>query len=100
MSYDLTEEEERIAKDRQKVYGDPKLNHELIAQCWSGLLQPWAKSIAEGKPLPPHVIALCMCGVKLMRQRICYHEDNYVDMSVYQKFAKTWQKEWDENETT
>lgn len=94
--YGLSQREAELSADRRKVYGDAKVNHHGIAMAWAGLLQPWAHRIAQMLPLPPHVIALCMCGVKLNRQRMVFHADNADDMNVYQAFARTWQKEWDE----
>jgi hypothetical protein len=93
--YGLNEHDATISADRRRVYGDPKVNHDGIAFAWAGLLQPWAHNIAALKPLPAHVVALCMCAVKLNRQRMVFHADNADDMNVYQAFARAWQKEYD-----
>lgn len=92
--YGVTEHEAEIMVDRGKVYGDPVENHEFIAMQITGLLSPWAHRIAMGMPLPPHVIALILCALKMSRMRRVFHEDNYDDLSVYQKFARAWQREW------
>ncbi len=82
-----------IKTDRRQVYGDPKENHEGIAQIWASLLQPHAARIAAGVPVPPHVVALLMVALKLNRMRLVYHEDNYDDMRNYLDFAQEWQGE-------
>jgi len=95
--------DERLAEimiERQKVYGDPEQNYHNIAQLWAGLLQPWAHLIAVGKPVPPHVIALMMSALKMSRQRITFHADNFDDLANYQLFAKAWQREFFTNAQT
>lgn len=91
VSGSLGAEEELVKRDRQQVYGDPLENHAGIAQMWASILQPWADRIALGTPLPPHVIALLMTLLKINRMRYVFHEDNYVDASVYSGFARQWQ---------
>lgn len=83
--------DEEIKAERQKVYGDPLENHKGIAQMWAPLLQPHADKIKAGEPIPPHVVALLMCALKLNRMRIAYHEDNYTDLRNYASFAQEWQ---------
>lgn len=95
--YGVTEHEAQIMVERGKVYGDPVENHEFIAKQITGLLSPWVHRIAANLPLPPHVIALILCALKMSRQRRVFHEDNYDDMSVYQRFARTWHREWEAN---
>jgi len=96
--YELTESEAAIAEERQKVYGDPKINHDGIAQAWTALLEPHAKGLSEGKPLPAWTVALMMASLKLLRMRNVYHEDNYDDISVYLRFAKAWQQESEDDD--
>lgn len=92
----ITEERAKeLRSSRGSVYGDPKENHSLIAGQWAAILQPWANHIAQGKPLPPHVVALCMVGLKLNRMRLAYHADNYEDMAIYAMMAKKWQAEYE-----
>lgn len=91
-----TERFDELRASRGAVYGDPKENHSLIAGQWAAILQPWGAHIAAGKPLPPHVVALCMVGLKLNRMRLAYHRDNYEDLGVYASMAMKWQQEWDE----
>lgn len=90
--FGISQEQAEIAYERQKVYGDPKVNHDGIAQAWAGILQPWALHIAEMKPIPPHVVALLMAALKMNRMRMVYHKDNYDDLKVYMSFAHAWQK--------
>jgi hypothetical protein len=86
---------EQIKAERGKVYGDPKRNHEGIAQMWASIFQPHAETIAQGKPLPGHVIALCMVLLKVNRMRLRYHQDNYDDLRNYLDFAQEMQDEYE-----
>lgn len=86
---------EALKAERQEVYGDPIENHKGIAQMWACLLQPHAERIARMEPLPEHVIALMMVGLKLNRMRRRYKQDNYDDLRVYLGFAEGWQENHD-----
>ena len=92
-TYGISREQAEIAHERQKVYGDPKVNHDGIAQAWAGLLQPYAIRIGEMRPLPAHAVALMMAALKMNRMRMVFHEDNYDELSVYMSFAQAWQRE-------
>lgn len=85
-----------IVRERGKVYGPPKENHEGIAMMWAPLLQPHAELIAQQKPLPPHVVAQLMVALKLNRMRLVHKQDNFDDLRNYLTFAEKWQKEHDE----
>lgn len=98
-TYGISRVQAEIAHERQKVYGDPKVNHDGIAQAWAGILQPYAVHMAEMKPLPAHVVALLMAALKMNRMRMVFHEDNFEDLSVYMSFAKAWQRN-DTSKTT
>lgn len=92
----MKQELEAIKAERQKVYGDPAKNHDLIAAAWAGLLQPWWRRIAAGVPVPRHVVALLMAAVKINRMRLAFSKDNYDDLAVYAgDFAKEWQAQYD-----
>jgi hypothetical protein len=91
---------EALKADRQEVYGDPIENHKGIAQMWACLLQPHAERIARMEPLPEHVIALMMVGLKLNRMRRRFKQDNYDDLRVYLGFAEGWQGNHDELAST
>jgi hypothetical protein len=92
----LSEHEQQITAERQKVYGDPLTNHHGIAMAWAGLLQPWHDQIKRCVPVPPHVVALMLAGgMKVNRCRLVYHADNYDDAAVYLKFANEWQRAFD-----
>ena len=84
-----------LRKDRGRVYGPPKENHIGIAQIWASLLQPHWKRIRRTIPVPPHVVAQLMMGLKLNRMRLTHHKDNYDDLAVYARFAEEWQAEWE-----
>lgn len=87
----LTEVHPDIQASRQEVYGDPLENHRGIAQAWAGLLQPHAERIAQGKPIPPWVVALLLASLKINRMRRVFKQDNFDDAEVYLSFAKEWQ---------
>lgn len=80
-----------IMAERQKVYGDPKENHEGIAMMWAPLLSPHAEAIGRQEPIPAHVVALMMCALKLDRMRLTYHADNYDDAHNYLSIAQDLQ---------
>lgn len=88
----VQEEFDDIRQSRGLVYGDPKENHQGIAKIWAPLLQPHWEDIKLGEPLPAHVVALLMAGVKLDRMRRVYSYDNYLDAIVYLSFAHEWQR--------
>jgi len=92
--YHLSAEEAALSAEREVVYGEAYINHLGIAQTWCGLLHPWVLHMAQMQPLPPHVVANMMDGLKLNRKRQVFHGDNYDDSSVYSRFACTWQREW------
>ena len=83
---------EAIKSDRQQVYGDPLENHEGIAKIWAPLLQPHWMDIRDGIPVPAHVVALLMVGLKLDRMRLVFSQDNYDDLRNYLSFAEEWQR--------
>lgn len=84
-----TEEEKRVFLERQDVYGDPEICHANIGACWAALLSQHLNKKVE--PIPPHVVALMMSSLKLVRSVRKYQEDNYLDASVYNKFAQDFQ---------
>lgn len=86
-----------IMEERQKVYGDPKANHEGIAQMWACMLQPWALRIALMQPIPAFVVASLMSCLKMNRRRLTYHQDNYDDQSNYDAFSRAWQEDHHKN---
>jgi hypothetical protein len=88
----LNELNEGVRADRGTVYGDPLENHRGIAQMWASILQPHWETIKRGDPVPPHVVALLLCLLKINRMRLRYHEDNYIDECIYLGFAYEWQK--------
>ena len=86
---------DQIRRDRGRIYGDPRENHKGIASQWAPLLQPFARWIMEGVPIPEHVVALMMVQLKTNRMRRVYHEDNYDDLNVYLGFAADWQRDFE-----
>jgi Domain of unknown function (DUF6378) len=91
--YRMNEAQATIAAERAQTYGDPKTNHQAIANAWTGLLAPHAEDIAALRPVPAHVVALMMASMKICRMRLMFHEDNYDDLSVYASFAREWQRD-------
>ena len=87
---------DKIKAERQKVYGDPRKNHEGIAQMWASILEPHWERIRDQKPLPPHVVAMMMALLKINRMRLKFHADNYDDAAVYLlQFSRDWQEQED-----
>lgn len=75
----LTEANRLTATDRQRVYGDPKVNHERIARLWSAYLE---------HDLRPDQVAVCMALVKVARlMQTPDHTDSYIDMAAYAAIA-------------
>lgn len=61
---------------REERYGDFEENHERIGIIWGAILGT--------EPIPSHLVALCMVGVKLSRATVTpEHQDNYVDAIAY-----------------
>jgi hypothetical protein len=87
-----TDRLEAVHQNRGTVYGDVKENHEGIAAMWASLLQPHAKDIAAGKPIPAWAVCLMFCALKLNRMRRVYHQDNYDDLLLYAAFAAEMQE--------
>lgn len=64
-----------IIGDRNKDYGDPKVNHQRIADLWSVIL---------GIEVTPAQVALCMAQVKISRLvHTPNHQDSYIDAAAY-----------------
>jgi hypothetical protein len=95
--FGVDEELADLMVERQKVYGDPEVNHSGIAQVWASLLQPWALRIALMQPIPTFVVASLLSGLKLNRRRFRFHQDNYDDAASYDAFSNAWQKEFQSN---
>lgn len=67
--------EDLISTERDKIYGDPFMNHDRIAKLWSVLLE---------KEITPSQVALCMVMVKAARLvQTPDHEDSFIDGSAY-----------------
>ena len=75
----LTEADRLTAKDRNKAYGPPLLNHQRIAAIWSVVL---------GIKVTPAQVALCMAGVKIARlAQTPDHLDSFIDGAAYMAIA-------------
>lgn len=65
---------------RSDDYGDPDVNHQRIADLWSGILQ---------KPIQPHEVYLCMIAVKMSRvMQSPRHRDSWLDIAGYAALAE------------
>lgn len=73
---DILKEAARLtATDRQKIYGEPRVNHERIAALWSTYLDV---------DITPEQASICMLLVKVARvMQTPDHLDSYVDMAAY-----------------
>lgn len=71
---------EDILTTRGRDWGDAFETHLRIAKVWSGIL---------GKPVSVHEVALCMVGLKLVRNAINPgNEDSLVDADGYVRIAQ------------
>ena len=64
-----------VSKDRAKVYGDSKINHDRIAKLWSVIL---------GKEITSQQVIMCMTALKLARLiETPDHTDTWTDICGY-----------------
>lgn len=74
-------------QQRSAIYGEPHLSHENIGLCWTAALQQHY-GIQLPHVIPSHIVELMMCQFKLQRSMRVFHEDNYIDLRAYAKFAE------------
>lgn len=74
----LQEAARLTAKDRQKIYGDPRTNHCRIADLWTTYL---------AQQITPQQVAICMALVKVARLMETETEDSFVDLAAYASIA-------------
>ena len=60
--------------ERQESYGEPIAHMQNVARCWSGIL---------GYTVSPLQVALCMAGLKLVREGNRHDPDNALDALGY-----------------
>ena len=82
---------EKTIEERGKIYGDPALSHENIGLAWTGLIQQHYQIRLE-HPIPSWLVSLMMVDFKASRSARVFHEDNFVDLRAYCKFAEQDQK--------
>ena len=76
---DILQEAARLtAKDRQNIYGDPRINHVRIADLWTTYLE---------HQITPQQVAICMALVKIARLMETETEDSFVDLAAYAAIA-------------
>ena len=77
----------KIRKERGTQYGGIELSHESIGLVWQGVLQSYYQKPIP--PIPPHVVALMMAGLKTSRAAtpLGYQEDDYLDFMNYANFG-------------
>jgi hypothetical protein len=77
----------KIRKERGTQYGGIELSHESIGLIWQGVLQSYYQEPIP--PIPPHVVALMMAGLKTSRAAtpLGYQEDDYLDFMNYANFG-------------
>lgn len=64
-----------ITAGRDEVYGEPRTNHQRIADLWSTIL---------GVDIDIDEVILCMIAVKMSRlMKTPEHEDSWVDIAGY-----------------
>lgn len=72
----ITQEAEDIVKgQRAKSYGDSSQSLINIASVWSVILKT---------KITPEQVAMCMIGLKLVRESVQHKRDNLVDMVGYE----------------
>lgn len=83
---DILDDASRLtARDRNKVYGDPQINHQRIAAIMTVLLD---KKLAPGVVVTASDAALLMVAVKLARLvETPTHLDSFVDGAAYLAIA-------------
>lgn len=75
MAETIFEEAERIVGGaRRQDYGDVRESFERIAMAWSAVL---------ASPVTAEQVALCMIGLKLVRESHAHKRDNIVDVCGY-----------------
>jgi hypothetical protein len=74
----LQEAARLTAKDRQKIYGDPRTNHCRIADLWTVYLE---------HQITPQQVAICMALVKIARLMETETADSFVDLAAYAAIA-------------
>jgi hypothetical protein len=74
----LQEAHRLTAKDRQKIYGDPRTNHCRIADLWTVYLE---------HQITPQQVAICMALVKVARLMETETEDSFIDLAAYASIA-------------
>lgn len=73
---EILKEAERLTHgDRNKNYGDPRVNHQRIADLWSTYLET---------EITPTQVAICQALVKIARLiESPQHDDSYIDGAAY-----------------
>ena len=85
----LPPELQAISDEREKVYGDPYLSHNAIAQAWHGYLE---RLFDRRLPnIPAYAVAHMMVLMKVLRGATAYKQDNFDDLHVYANFAQRFQ---------
>ena len=74
----LQEAARLTAKDRQKIYGDPRTNHCRIADLWTTYLE---------HQITPQQVAICMALVKIARLMETETLDSFIDLAAYASIA-------------
>lgn len=78
-------------KERAKVYGAVHHSHKNIGLAWTALIQQHY-GITLDHPISETLVQLMMVSFKVQRSSRVFHEDNYIDLVAYAKFAEHSQK--------
>lgn len=81
---------ESVFAQRSATYGDARQNHTQLGLAWTALLQSHYR-IELPHPIPPHVVALMMCNLKILRASLPEGGgglDDFVDLHVYAKIGE------------
>lgn len=86
----MQDEIEKILEERGRIYGDAVDTHEEIGKIWSIIISRY-NDIPLSLEIPPHIVALCMASLKIVRaskQSGESHTDSFDDMEGYIRIAR------------
>lgn len=91
----MTKEQNALAEERGKIYGDYGILHDSAAKTLQGLLEVHFQQQLPGN-IPGSLICSFMASLKLLRSSVprVHHEDNYRDALVYTEFSDQL-KQWE-----
>lgn len=80
-----------IIRERSLTYGEPSTSMECLAGIWTNLLHHHYQQPLPA-PITPHMAALMLAAMKVMRATMKFKVDNYDDASAFLSFAQSLQE--------